>query len=75
MNLVWIPVPTFSLLLHAVSLRRHARARKVHRLWHAVGKMLPKRRSPSPVTWADTWWGYLDLNQGPLPYQGVGSAV
>jgi hypothetical protein len=26
-------------------------------------------RSPGPLTWADGWWGYVDLNHGPLPYQ------
>ena len=24
------------------------------------------------LTWDVGWWGYQDLNLGPLPYQGVG---
>ena len=24
------------------------------------------------VSWPLGWWGYQDLNLGPLPYQGVG---
>jgi hypothetical protein len=27
------------------------------------------------LTWDASWWGYQDLNLGPLPYQGVDPAV
>src|SRR5262249_55205891 len=32
----------------------------------------PRRNRPGidSLTWADGLWGYVDLNHGPLPYQG-----
>jgi hypothetical protein len=41
-------------------------------MWHAESKTLPTQQSPSLLTWAAGSWGYVDLNHGPLPYQGAG---
>jgi len=31
-----------------------------------------KAMTTAGSSWPLTWWGYLDLSHGPLPYQGVG---
>jgi len=40
----------------------------------ASGSREPVPATPG-LTWADGWWGYLELNQGPLPYQGADAGL
>lgn len=34
-----------------------------------------KAMTPAGLSWPVTRWGYVDLNHGPLPYQGADLAV
>src|SRR5215467_218679 len=40
------------------------------RMWHAEARSMLRWPTRGLPTWVDGWWGYVDLNHGPLPYQG-----
>ena len=50
--------------------RRRGRARRGHANDGRASRRGTLSMFAGGLTWGGTWWGYQDLNLGPLPYQG-----